>query len=144
MLYPAKTLKGYALHSRNGAIGSASEFYFDDNYWTVRYLVAETGGWLTGRKVLLSPYSLLSVDSEKKEIHVGLTKKQIEDSPGLESHTPVSRQFEDSYYEYYGWPTYWGGPYRVDRIAGVPTHTLPATANDSPNSKIGKSLGIPT
>jgi hypothetical protein len=111
MLFPAKTLKGYALHSRDGSIGSVREFYFDDNFWTVRYLVAETGGWLTGRKVLLSPYALHSVDPEKKEIHADLTKKQIENSPGLESHKPVSRQFEESYYEYYGWPTYWGGPF---------------------------------
>jgi hypothetical protein len=111
MLYPAKTLKGYALHSRDGVIGSAREFYFDDNFWTVRYLVADTGGWLTGRKVLLSPFSLLSVDSMKKEIQVGLTKKQIEGSPGLDSDKPVSRQFEDRYLAYYGWPPYWGGPF---------------------------------
>jgi hypothetical protein len=111
MLYPAKILKGFALHSRDGAIGSAREFYFDDDFWTVRYLIADTGKWLTGRKVLLSPFSLLSVDSSKKEIHVNLTKKQIEDSPGLDTDKPVSRQFEDSYYAYYGWPTYWDGPY---------------------------------
>jgi hypothetical protein len=111
MLYTAKTLKGYALHSRDGNIGSAREFYFDDKYWTVRYLVADTGGWLTGRKVLLSPFSLLSVDPVKKQMRVGLTKKQIEDSPNLDTDKPVSRQFEESYYGYYGWPTYWGGPY---------------------------------
>jgi hypothetical protein len=111
MLYSAKTLNGYALHSRDGAIGSARDLYFDDHFWTVRYLVADTGGWLKGRKVLLSPYSLLKVDSAKKEIHVDLTKKRIEDSPGLDEEKPVSRQFEDNYYGYYGWPNYWGGPY---------------------------------
>lgn len=111
MLYAAKTLKGYALHSQDGAIGSVREFYFDDKFWTVRYLVAETGGWLTGRKVLLSPFSINSVDPVKKQIGVGLTKKQIEGSPGLESDKPVSRQFEESYHDYYGWPNYWGGPY---------------------------------
>ena len=110
MLYTAKTLKGYALDSRDGTIGSAREFYFDDKFWTVRYLVAETGGWLTGRKVLLSPFSLLSVDPLKKQIRVGLTKKQIEGSPDLASDKPVSRQFEESYYGYYSWPNYWGGP----------------------------------
>jgi uncharacterized protein YrrD len=111
MLYTAKTLKGYALHSHDGAIGSVREFYFDDKFWTVRYLVADTGGWLTGRKVLLSPFSIHSVDPEKKLIRIGLTKKQIENSPGLDSDKPVSRQFEERYYGYYEWPTYWGGPY---------------------------------
>jgi hypothetical protein len=38
---------------------------------------------------------------------VKLTKKQIESSPALASHKPVSRQYEEEYYRYYGWPTYW-------------------------------------
>jgi hypothetical protein len=109
MLYTAKTLETYKLHSRDGVIGKAHDFYFDDEYWTARYLVADTGSWLTGRQVLLSPYALRSVKTEEKEIVVDLTKKQIEDSPSLDTHKPVSRQFEDSYYGYYGWPAYWYG-----------------------------------
>ena len=56
MLIKANALKGYSLKSLDGDIGSASEFYFDDRYWAVRYLVANTGTWLTGNKVLISPY----------------------------------------------------------------------------------------
>jgi uncharacterized protein YrrD len=111
MLYPAKTLKGYKLNSRDGDIGKAKEFYFDDQHWTVRYLVADTGNWLTGRQVLISPYVLGTVNREEREIVVDLTKKQIEDSPSLDTDKPVSRQFENSYYGYYGMPMYWGGPY---------------------------------
>jgi uncharacterized protein YrrD len=111
MLNKAKTLKGYKLNSRDGDIGKVKEFYFDDRHWTVRYLVADTGNWLTGRQVLISPYALGAVNREEKEIVVDLTKKQIEGSPSLDSDKPVSRQFEDSYYGYYGMPMYWGGPY---------------------------------
>jgi len=39
-----------------------------------------------------------------------LTKKQIENSPPLNSDTPVSRQYEEAYYGYYGWSKYWSGP----------------------------------
>lgn len=111
MLNKATTLKGYALHSRDGDIGSVKEFYFDDRHWTIRYLVADTGNWLTGRQVLISPQALISVNCEEQHIGIGLTKKQIEDSPSLDSDKPVSRQFETTYYGYYGWPMYWGGPY---------------------------------
>ena len=111
MLNKAKTLRGYSLNSRDGEIGKVKEFYFDDRHWTVRYLVADTGNWLTGRQVLISPYSLGEVDPENKDIVVSLTKKQIQDSPSLDTHKPVSRQFEDTYYGYYGMPAYWGGPY---------------------------------
>jgi hypothetical protein len=65
MLTKAKALKGYRLDSRDGEIGKVKEFYFDDLHWTVRYLVAATGNWLTGRQVLISPYALLAVNIEK-------------------------------------------------------------------------------
>jgi uncharacterized protein YrrD len=111
MLNKAKTLRGYKLHSLDGEIGKVEEFYFDDHYWTIRYLIADTGNWLTGRQVLISPHALTAVNKEEEYISINLTKKQIEDSPSLDSDKPVSRQFEESYYGYYGWPMYWGGSY---------------------------------
>ena len=111
MLISAKTLKGYKLDSLDGEIGKVKEFYFDDKHWAIRYLVADTGDWLTGRQVLISPYTLAAVNQEKQHIVVDLTKKQIEDSPSLDSDKPVSRQFEVDYSGYYGMPMYWGGPY---------------------------------
>ena len=111
MLSNAKTLRGYKLDSRDGEIGTVKEFYFDDHHWTIRYLVADTGTWLMGRQVLISPYALVAVNKEEQHITVDLTKKQIEDSPSLNSDKPVSRQFEETYYGYYGWPMYWSGPY---------------------------------
>jgi uncharacterized protein YrrD len=110
MLSKAKTLKGYTLDSRDGEIGKVTEFYFDDHHWTIRYLVADTGNWLTGRQVLISPYALIAVIKEEEHITIDLTKKQIEDSPSLDSDKPVSRQFEEAYYGYYEWPDYWDGP----------------------------------
>jgi len=109
MLIKAKTLTGYTLQSLDGELGKVKEFYFDDQYWAVRYLVADTGTWLRGRQVLISPHALADVNIEAKHIAVKLTRKQIEDSPSLESDKPVSRQFEEAYYGYYGWPMYWDG-----------------------------------
>jgi len=111
MLNKAKTLSGYTLHSLDGAIGNVEEFYFDDHHWTVRYLVVNTGNWITGRQVLISPYAITAVNKEEQSIAINLTKKQIEDSPSLDHDKPVSRQFEESYSRYYGLPIYWEGPY---------------------------------
>ncbi|MDR3491673.1 MAG: PRC-barrel domain-containing protein [Gammaproteobacteria bacterium] len=110
MLNKAKTLNNYTLSSLDGEIGNVKEFYFDDHYWTVRYLIADTGNWLTGRQVLISPHVLIAVNKEEQYISINLTKKQLEDSPSLDEDKPVSRQFEEAYYGYYGWPTYWDGP----------------------------------
>jgi len=112
MLSKAKTLKGYSIQNIDSeTLGKVREFYFDDQYWTIRYLVADTGNWLTGRHVLISPYALTGVNYDHQNIVVDLTRKQIEKSPSWDSAKPVSRQFEESYHDYYGYPTYWSGPF---------------------------------
>jgi uncharacterized protein YrrD len=110
MLVKATTLKGYTLQCLDGEIGNVKAFYFDDQHWAMRYLVVNTGSWLMGRKVLISPYSLEGVNTEKEQFAVDLTKQQLEESPPLSSDKPVSRQFENSLYDHHGWPMYWTGP----------------------------------
>jgi sporulation protein YlmC with PRC-barrel domain len=111
MLDKAKTLTGYKLEGKDGEFGTVKELLFDDQLWTIRYLVAETGSWLLERHVLISPYALTAVLRDAQRITLNLTKKQIEESPLLSSDKPVTRQFEHSYNLYYGWPMYWNGPY---------------------------------
>jgi hypothetical protein len=132
MLIKANELKGYSIKSLDGDIGSASQFFFDDQHWTIRYLVANTANWLVGRKVLISPYSLKGVDRKGQEISIGLSKQQIKDSPSIESDEPVSRQFEGIYNGYYGYPNYWGGPYLW---GGYPTLELDRTRWGLPSSE---------
>ena len=114
MLDKARTLVGYKLQSLDGEIGTVKDFYFDDHYWTIRYLVADTGEWLVSRQVLISPHSLAGVDSDQGSIAVKLTKDQIEHSPSLNRDKPVSRQFERAYFGFYGLPVYFG--FEPDRI----------------------------
>ena len=111
MLTSVKSLSGFNLKGIDGDFGTVLEFLFDDQHWAVRYLVADTGAWLTDRQVLLSPYSLGAIDKPKRHIGVKLTRKQIEESPVLSSDLPVSKQFESLYHAYYGWPNYWAGSY---------------------------------
>lgn len=109
MLCKLGTLKGYKLNATDGELGDVNGFYFDDQHWTVRYLVADTGSWISGRQVLISPYAVTRFIHNGKILSVNLTKRQIERSPGLETDKPVSMQFEEVYHAYYGWPMYWKG-----------------------------------
>jgi hypothetical protein len=111
MLFTTKTLKGFKLDSLDGEIGGVDDFLFDDAHWTVRYLVARTGNWLTGRQVLISPFALVAAINDEEQIAVDLTRKQIEECPPLSSDMPVSRQYETDYLGYYGWAPYWGGAF---------------------------------
>jgi len=70
-----------------------------------------TGGWLGGRRVLISPFSVTHTDWSGNRLDVALTKEQVEHSPEINTHQPVSRQHEATYLGYYGYPYYWGGPY---------------------------------
>lgn len=110
MLIPATTLKGFQLGARDGEIGRVKDFYFDDQQWAVRYMVVDTNKWLPGRKVLISPLAVREIRRQEALIPVELTREQIEKSPHIEEHMPVSRQFELEYYTYYNWPYYWIGP----------------------------------
>ena len=109
MLQSIKQLHGNKLGASDGDIGQVKDFYFDDQSWVVRYLVADTGTWLTSRQVLLSPHAFGSLHQTGRILSVSLTRKQIEHSPSIEWHKPVSRQYEEEYHRYYGWPFYWQG-----------------------------------
>jgi len=109
MLQSIKQSYGVKLGASDGDIGHLKDFYFDEQIWGIRYLVADTGTWLPGRQVLISPYSLGHLDQSGKVLCVNLTRKQIEDSPSIDFHKPVSRQYEEDYHRYYGWPCYWHG-----------------------------------
>lgn len=109
MFTQIKDIYGHKLVATDGDIGHIKDCYFDDKSWTIRYLVVDTGSWLDQRLVLLSPHAFRNLDQANKLIEVHLTRKQIEDSPSIDTHRPVSRQFEEAYYSYYGWPAYWDG-----------------------------------
>ena len=109
MLSSIKLLKKYKLNSLDGEIGKVKDLYFDDQYWTIRYLVVETGSWLNNRKVLISTHFIDSINKEGGFISINLSKSQIENSPLLDSDMPVSRQYQERLSSYFDYPLYWGG-----------------------------------
>ncbi len=111
MLRSMKDLYGFTIGATDGDIGTVKECYFDDVSYTVRYVVVDTGGWLSERKVLLSPFAFRAMDWEHKRITAALTKAQVEKSPDIDTDKPVSRQHEAVYYGYYGYNPYWEGSY---------------------------------
>lgn len=141
MLRSIKQLHENKLGASDGDIGQVKDFYFDDQNWVVRYLVADTGSWLPGRQVLLSSHAIGSLNQAGKVVRVKLTRKKIENSPAIESHKPVTRQHEEAYHRHYGWPAYWLGEGMWGTggvsILETPAKTLPSAsvAGNGPQSK---------
>jgi hypothetical protein len=144
MLYRMSEIEGYSLRATDGTIGSVIDFYFDDATWAVRYVVVDTGTWLSGRKVLLTPQAAGQPDPVNRLLPVQLTRAQVENSPDIDLARPVERAMEERLYRYYGWEPYWGDgmmplnvprrPARPPDAAGNPNAIAPPPATlDDPD-----------
>ncbi len=109
MLRTMDSATGSKIHATDGDIGKVEEFYFDDDQWAIRYLVVDTGPWILGRKVLISPLSITGTRWEEERVDTRLTKDQVKNSPDIDTKQPISRLQEREYNRYYAIPYYWGG-----------------------------------
>ena len=110
MLRNISDLKGSEVVATDGEVGAIEHVYFDDLTWGVRYLAVNAGSWLSERRVLISPHSIVPGDEFSQTVHVKLSRQQVKDSPTIDTHQPVSRQHEGYLLGYYGYPPYWQGP----------------------------------
>ncbi len=120
MLRSTHEILGYAISNNNEDIGKVRDIYFDDQQWVVRYFVVDTGGWLSSRKVLVSPDAITGdPDWMNRAIRVDLTREQVENSPDIDHDEPVSRRLEKELADYYRWNTYWVG-WNGTSVSGSP------------------------
>lgn len=125
MLRPASAFKGLSIAAIDGDIGSIRDLYFDDLTWTVRYLVVDTGGWLPGRQVLISPLSVRGA-SLADRVAVDLVREQVKNSPPIDTDKPVDRQQEEALARHYEQQFYWEGPHRWGLLAYPGMPPMPA------------------
>jgi hypothetical protein len=134
MLRVGSALKGYAITASDGEIGTVADLLFDDTTWKVRWLVVDTGSWLTGRKILVHPSAIGKADYLRQVFSVSLTKAQVRDSPNILEDQPVSRQMQDGIFKHYGWDPVWGGS-QFERGTTEsplePSHNLDAALRDA-------------
>lgn len=107
MLKRLHEIIGYTIRGTDAQIGEVEDLYFDDHSWVVRYVVVDTGRWLPGRLVLVSPQDAGTPDDDRRVLPVSLTAEKIENAPGHEQDVPVSRRHEMELAQYYGWVPYW-------------------------------------
>ena len=106
MLHLAHKVAGATVKGIDGEIGTLDDFYFEEDRWTVRYLLVDTGKWLSGKRVLISPMSV--PDGWGREgVRLSLTKDQVWNSPEIKEDD-LSLDSEAQVLTYYGYPDYWG------------------------------------
>jgi uncharacterized protein YrrD len=97
-------INGYHVRALDREIGHVDDFIVDDESWRLRFLVADTGIWLQGRKVLIGTERVTKVDWEKSYVAVDLTSEKVKDSPPYDPTKPVNREHEEVLYDFYGRP----------------------------------------
>ncbi len=123
MIRSAKGLHKFEIIATDGQIGTVSDFLFDDERWAIRYAVVDTGRWLPGRKVLISPLSISRTDWNEQRLLLSISLEQVKASPGIDLHQPVSRRREQEYFDHFGYPYYWGhaGLWGAQAVPMMPT-----------------------
>ncbi|MDF1814379.1 MAG: PRC-barrel domain-containing protein [Verrucomicrobiales bacterium] len=136
MVRSVKDLIGYPIEETDGTIGKVKDFLFDDETHTIRYLVADTGNWLSSHLILISPQHLRDPDTgwTGKRFPVNLTKEEIENCPSLETDAPVSRQYEEAFTKYYSLNPYWTESAMIGYAAPPPS---PRDLANNPNLTTG-------
>ena len=131
MPYRLGKLIGLHIEASDGEIGKIKDVYFDDHSWAVRYLVVEAGAWFADRKALISPISVSRIDWANSAMQLKLTRQQVRTSPPIDTDTPVSRQHETDFFDYYGYPYYWSGPslWGGSSDPGSPVGSIPPVRN---------------
>lgn len=119
MIRQVSNLYGYTIRAEDGDIGRVHDFYFDDEDWIIRYLVADTSAWFQGKKVLIATSALDKPDWDAGDFPVHLTREQVENSPGIDEDKPVSRQYQEVLHDYYGWDPYWRTSAQAEAIREV-------------------------
>ena len=107
MFRSIRDMQGYRIYATDGEIGDLGDFLFDDEKWVLRHFVVD----MNGREVLLSPIAFAGANWDARIMNVNLTLEQIQNSPDIDTDLPISRKMETEYYDFYGWPYYWGGVY---------------------------------
>lgn len=102
-----REVSGYKVDTAEGQVGHIDDFILDDENWAIRYLLVDTRDWLPGKHNLLPPAAVTSVSWVDGRIFVSASKDHVSNAPAVDPDAPVSREYEDELFRYYGWRPYW-------------------------------------
>lgn len=106
-LRSAREVTGYSIRGTDDSVGRVANFLIDEQGWVIRYLVVDTGVWLSGRRVLIAPPWVSGVSWATQEVQVTMTRAEIEASPPYNPDMTLDRDYEEQLHGHYGRRGYW-------------------------------------
>ena len=139
---PAEDIRGATLYGSNDEkLGKIDDVIFDHSNGDIRYVVVDTGGWLSTKKFLVPPNRLRPSAEHKDDFAADLNRERIEDFPAYQDSDLDN---EKTWADYEGryrakWET---GP--VMHRAGTDRNITPTTQQQQGNqSSIRAEHGLP-
>jgi hypothetical protein len=80
-LRSTKKVTGYNIKATDGDVGDVEDFILDETKWEIDFLLIDTGRWLPGKEVLISPKLINEIDWEKATVSVETSVEFIKSSP---------------------------------------------------------------
>jgi hypothetical protein len=103
-LRSVEEVTGYYVHASDGEIGHVADFLVEDDDWSIHYLVVDTKNWWPGKKVLISPMSVRTIDWNDRLVNLGANRQKVKDSPTYDPLMTIDPIYEKNYRYYYDHP----------------------------------------
>lgn len=107
-LRSCRAVLNYHIVATDGDMGHVQGFLFDDETWSIRYLVVDTNNWWLDHKVLIVPQWIEDVSWLDATVSVNVTRQQVKEAPPYDSTVQLDREHEMDIYLHYGHTGYWG------------------------------------
>jgi sporulation protein YlmC with PRC-barrel domain len=132
MLYRVSDLQGYTIHATDGDIGTLRTLYLDEEEGGVASFVIDTGTWISGKHVLVSPDVLGQPDMDRKRLSVNLTREEIKACPEIDMHATAPGPYSGVSHTRSRGPVFWSSdPFVLNSLAarpgGMPLSSPPVT-----------------
>jgi hypothetical protein len=99
-LRSAKEVTGYYIHASDGEIGHVEDFLVEDDDWSIHYLVVDTKNWWPGKKILVSPLSVRSIQWQDRQVNLGADRQKVKDSLAYDPTVTVDPIYRKTIHKY--------------------------------------------
>lgn len=100
-LHSFRDVPGFRLLARDGEIGHLEDFIVDTSSWNILYIVVDTGSWLPGKKVLVSPSWVEEILWDEERLQIDLNRDTIQNSPRYDPSISLDEEYTDMLAKYY-------------------------------------------
>ena len=105
-LCSAAALSRCHIHATDGTIGHVENVLIDDADWCIHYLIVDTKNWWPGKRVLVSPYAVRSLNWLDRTVELDVTREKVRTSPAWDPLVIIDQYYQKRLHRHYGWPGY--------------------------------------